>query len=38
MKYYVGPAFVETSEIVDIARAAGELGYRPCATLVRRPR
>jgi probable F420-dependent oxidoreductase len=27
MKYYVSPAFVDTSEIVDIARAADELGY-----------
>lgn len=27
MKYYVSPAFVDTSEILDIARAADELGY-----------
>ncbi|KUI29155.1 LLM class F420-dependent oxidoreductase [Mycobacterium sp. IS-1742] len=27
MKYYISPAFVDTSEIVDIARAADELGY-----------
>jgi probable F420-dependent oxidoreductase len=27
VKYYVSPAFVDTSEIVDIARAADELGY-----------
>ncbi|WP_197375148.1 TIGR03619 family F420-dependent LLM class oxidoreductase [Mycolicibacterium baixiangningiae] len=27
MKYYVSPAFVDTSEIVEIARAADELGY-----------
>jgi probable F420-dependent oxidoreductase len=27
VKYYVSPAFVDTSEIVEIARAADELGY-----------
>ncbi|KUI40112.1 TIGR03619 family F420-dependent LLM class oxidoreductase [Mycobacterium sp. GA-2829] len=27
MKFYVSPAFVDTSEIVEIARAADELGY-----------
>jgi probable F420-dependent oxidoreductase len=27
MKYYVSPAFVDTGEIVEIARAADELGY-----------
>lgn len=27
MKYYISPAFVDTSEILDIARAADELGY-----------
>ncbi|MGE2715972.1 TIGR03619 family F420-dependent LLM class oxidoreductase [Mycolicibacterium litorale] len=27
MKYYISPAFVDTSEVVEIARAADELGY-----------
>lgn len=27
MRYYVSPAFVDTGEIVEIARAADELGY-----------
>lgn len=27
MKFYVSPAFVDTAEIVEIARAADELGY-----------
>ena len=27
MKFYISPAFVETNEIIEIAKAADDLGY-----------